>query len=765
MFFRKSFVQQIILSSIIVLKISTAYAQVGKVGINTTSPAAMLHVKDSSVLFTGPAVLPVIPGNPPMNGAGTRLMWFPNKSAFRAGTVTGTYWDLPNIGLYSTAFGRNTIASGESSTTFGVSNTASGIYSVAGGSGNTASGNSSTVFGGVSLASGHYAFAHGFNTEALGYATTTAGIQTKATGNGATAFGKGTQANGYASTVIGTYNDTIVSTETIISPNSPLFIIGNGAINARSNALTVLKNGRAGINTSVPQAMLHVQDSSVVFTGAPSLPAVPGNPPVSGAGARMMWYPNKAAFRVGLITGGQWNKDSIGDYTFAGGYNAKATGAGSIAFGWNAKAINSISAAFGNETVASGTGSTAFGSLTTASGFYSTAIGLSTKSSGQTSFSSGENTVASGNLSTAFGRNTKSKSFASVAIGSYNDSTSTSSIAWIASDPLFIIGNGTSNNSRSNALTVLKNGNIGIKTTTPGYPLSFPNEMGDKIALFGQSSNHYGLGIQASLFQIYCSGAADNIAFGYGESAAFTERMRIKGDGNVGIGTTTPDYKLDVNGRVRIESGGTLATSPGIWLNEVDNSGLASFIGLADANHLGIFNEPNGSWDFFMNITNGNVGVGAFPAQKLHVAGNGLFTGTVTANCGVLACSDIRYKKNINPLSNSLSNVLSLNGIYYNWDNEKFADKAFNDKRQIGFSAQELETLYPEMVHTDDDGYKAVDYSRLTPVLVEAMKEQQQMIKDQQETIDFLLQELASIKQQISQALVISKQWSVNSDQ
>src|SRR5687768_11137760 len=93
------------------------HAQIGKVGINTTSPAAMLHVKDSSVVFTGINPPPGT-GNPPVSGSGTRMMWYPNKAAFRAGHVSGsgaTYWDKDNIGLYSVAMGFNTKAIGSSS--------------------------------------------------------------------------------------------------------------------------------------------------------------------------------------------------------------------------------------------------------------------------------------------------------------------------------------------------------------------------------------------------------------------------------------------------------------------------------------------------------------------------------------------------------------------------------------------------------------------------------------------------------------------------
>jgi hypothetical protein len=83
-------------------------------------------------------------------------------------------------------------------------------------------------------------------------------------------------------------------------------------------------------------------------------------------------------------------------------------------------------------------------------------------------------------------------------------------------------------------------GNVGIGITTPGFPLTFANVLGDKISLWGQSGNHYGLGIQSALLQIHTDTSAADIAFGYGASGSFTETMRVKGNGNVGIGTNDP---------------------------------------------------------------------------------------------------------------------------------------------------------------------------------------------------------------------------------
>lgn len=97
-------------------------------------------------------------------------------------------------------------------------------------------------------------------------------------------------------------------------------------------------------------------------------------------------------------------------------------------------------------------------------------------------------------------------------------------------------------------LTVSNTGLVGIATTTPGYPLSFANLLGDKISLWGQSGDHYGFGVQNSLLQIHSSDSASDIAFGYGSSAALSETVRFKGNGRVGIGAPNPTTKLDVRG-------------------------------------------------------------------------------------------------------------------------------------------------------------------------------------------------------------------------
>lgn len=172
-----------------------------------------------------------------------------------------------------------------------------------------------------------------------------------------------------------------------------------------------------GIGTSTPQARLHVTDSSVVFSAAGGGPSQTGNPPIQGAGRRMMWYADKAAFRVGYVTATQWDKNNIGIYSFAAGYETTALGHSSTAMGYMTTASGFSSTAMGDGTIATGTASTAFGSSTTASGNGSTAMGFESTASNIVSTAMGWGSIASGLASTSMGRVTTAAGDYSTAMG------------------------------------------------------------------------------------------------------------------------------------------------------------------------------------------------------------------------------------------------------------------------------------------------------------------------------------------------------------
>ncbi len=106
----------------------------------------------------------------------------------------------------------------------------------------------------------------------------------------------------------------------------------------------------------------------------------------------------------------------------------------------------------------------------------------------------------------------------------------------------------------------------------------------------------------------------------------------------------------------------------------------------------------------------------------------GYFVGDVYTT-GSYQPSDARFKKNISPINNALSTVQSLRGVKFEWDREKYPDNNFRSGNQYGLIAQEVEEILPELVRDDQDGYKAVDYQKVTAVLVEAIKEQQKEIE------------------------------------
>ncbi len=118
------------------------------------------------------------------------------------------------------------------------------------------------------------------------------------------------------------------------------------------------------------------------------------------------------------------------------------------------------------------------------------------------------------------------------------------------------------------------------------------------------------------------------------------------------------------------------------------------------------------------------------------------------------SASDARYKMNIHTLDHSLDDLLNLRGVSYDLDRAKWPAKHFPEGRQIGFIAQELEKVFPELVQTDANGYKSVMYQNVTPILVEAVKTLNAKVDAQQKQIDELkaqAKENAEIKKQIAE--------------
>lgn len=308
---------------------SYVYTLGNNVGIGTNSPGALLTVDGTgnssggSVLFTGDFNSST-PANPPASGTGTRMMWYPPKGAFRAGTISGTQWDKNYLGYYSAAFGNDCTASGDYSLSAGGSCSASEDYAVALGSHatatgqistsigyyteasnncafatgylTTASGNSSAAFNNSTTASGGYSASFGFQTHASNYYAFSQGYASDATGVGSLATGLNTTASGmyaissgsnseasgmysfsggYGTTapslcefVVGMNNTTYTGNPSSYLTSNRIFVVGNGSSAAeKSNAMVILKNGSVGIGVDAPVYTLAVSGTAAKTGG------------------------------------------------------------------------------------------------------------------------------------------------------------------------------------------------------------------------------------------------------------------------------------------------------------------------------------------------------------------------------------------------------------------------------------------------------------------------------------------------------------------
>jgi len=201
----------------------------------------------------------------PATGAGTRLMWYPAKAAFRAGRVFDidpnlspdyrVFWDPPNVGEYSAAFGVNTKASGFASMAAGSGTQATGDYSFALGApgridteATIASGDVAIAMGSFATASGPYSVAMNRETKATASAATAMGDGTTASAFAATAMGLGTTAATGYSLSLGAYNSANTSDD------NTLFVAGNGSSGARSDALVLDQSGNLTISGTLTES-------------------------------------------------------------------------------------------------------------------------------------------------------------------------------------------------------------------------------------------------------------------------------------------------------------------------------------------------------------------------------------------------------------------------------------------------------------------------------------------------------------------------------
>jgi hypothetical protein len=326
-------------------------------------------------------------------------------------------------------------------------------------------------------------------------------------------------------------------------------------------------------------------------------------------------------------------------------------------------------------------------------------------------------------------------------------------------------------NSSNNSMVILTNGNVGIGTTAPNDKLQvqtssataydatsdtgqYGSGAGITVTNMDETSQSFAqINLQVSgnsgravgrIVAIRTASATSDLAFVTENANTKAEKMRISSAGNVSIGTTSTTNKFEVAGTAgQLFSVSDSFTGTIFSVNDV--SGIPS-IEVLDTG-LVKFAQYGGQVAI-------NTGTVASSTASLSVYGMIYTMGTlgeIRASSEITAyySSDSRLKENIKLIENPITIIDQIRGVTFDWTDEHMARRGGEDgyfvrKHDIGVIAQEVQAVLPELVGTREDGYLAVKYEKMVPLLIEA-------IKAQQKTIDSLVKDLADVKEFIGQ--------------
>ncbi|MBX9865084.1 MAG: tail fiber domain-containing protein [Hyphomicrobium sp.] len=273
-------------------------------------------------------------------------------------------------------------------------------------------------------------------------------------------------------------------------------------------------------------------------------------------------------------------------------------------------------------------------------------------------------------------------------------------------------------------------GNVGIGTASPANKLDVQGAGTISGRVYSSDSDARqileaaGTGGRGWFLQTGNNASGLNGRFRIWDNTASAERFAIASNGNVGIGTTGPAEKLDVNGGIRTNGFVTLAGAAGAtsipyiqWYRGASRIGFMGYganAGPTWGNRLDLYLE-NGA---YLGI-NGSVAIGlgsTAPSYALHVGGQ------VAGAGAYVNTSDARLKTDVRALPYGLDAVMRLRPVTFSW---KEQSEEWQKGRKLGLIAQEAEEIVPEIVSTakDEMHTKSIAYGDLTPILIKSIQE------------------------------------------
>ena len=530
-----------------------------------------------------------------INPSQNRINWYPVKNAFLTGRILieapdsvgensfASGYESKSIGRWSQALGYKAIARGDYSTAIGKNALSDGSTSFAFGDEASAAGEFSFSFGDSTIASGIHSVAIGKYTVASENNAFALGVGAKALTENAFAIGSGAEASGLQSIAFGSVwideSGIPLLTGTRATGDWSLALgysaeathISSLSIGSHTSASGLLSMGIG----QTAQASNHLADAIGGFSKANGVNSLAIQGEAATDYSISIGYPSKASGNGAIAIGGYSDLKMYFNFL---GFNvlvpatkiATASNKGSIAIGSDVTASGEFSVAIGRKMTASNRNSIAIG---TGDDTFTPNTGIA---SGECSTVIGPYGYASGNYASSMSPYSFATSYHSFVVGRWNV-TGGSSTSWVDTDPLFIIGNGSSVLSKSNAVTVLKNGNVGIGITSPSQRL----HVGGNTVTTGelrQGNSDYGTYEIQTGGRIYSNDYL--IAMGgihVGSSAdPGTDNLIV--DGNLGIGA--PGY--GGGSKVIAIENGTVPTS----------SILSSILLYAE----NVFHSPIGYW-------------------------------------------------------------------------------------------------------------------------------------------------------------------------